>query len=208
MEQPHQLLLKFGAQVNQHIAAGEEVQPRKRRVLDEAVHREEAHLAQLFLHLVRMVLLDEEALQALGSHVFRNAQRVDAPAGGLQRLPSMSVANTWTWRHHGERRHVLAQEDGERVGLFPGRAAGDAYAHLVGGAFVREQRGDDRPLQGRESLRVTEKMRHSNEQVLEEKLEFFGVLPEAFDVGEPRRRAAAPAGGAVDGGGSSSLCTG
>ena len=183
MEQPHQLLLEFRPQVNQHIAAGDEVQPRERRVLDEAVHREEAHLAQLFLHLVRVVLLDEEALQALGGHVLGDAHRVDAAAGGLQRLRVNVGGKHLDVRHHGERVHVLTQEDGERVGFFPGRAAGDAHAHLVVGALVREQLGDDRPRQGREGLRVAEEVRHSDEQVLEEKLEFVGVLPEALDVG-------------------------
>src|SRR4029434_4333903 len=65
----------------------------------------------------------------------------------------------------------------------PGRAPRDAYAHPVVGAFVREQLGDNRPRQGRESLRIAEEVGHSNEQVLEEKLQFFGVLPETLDVG-------------------------
>ena len=105
------------------------------------MHREDAQLAERWLHLVGVVLLDEEACQALGAHVLRNALGVAAAARGLQRLRINVGGKHLDARHAREAVHVLAQEDGERVGFFPGGAAGHAHAHLVGGALAREQLG-------------------------------------------------------------------
>jgi hypothetical protein len=95
--------------------------------------------------------------------VVGNTHRIDTAAGRLQGLRVNVGGEHLDVRHHVERRHVLAQEDGERVGLFPGRTPGNADAHPVVSAFVHEQPGDDRLRQGRESLRIAEEVGHPNE---------------------------------------------
>ena len=65
MERLDQPLLDRPIQVDQQVAAGDEVEVRERRILDDVVLREEHHLAQLAADAVAGRLADEEPLQAL-----------------------------------------------------------------------------------------------------------------------------------------------
>ena len=56
------MLLRVAVQVDQQIAARDQVEPRKRRVAQQVVQREEHRLAQLATDAVAARLADEEAL--------------------------------------------------------------------------------------------------------------------------------------------------
>ena len=57
--------LRLAVEVDEQVAARDEVQPRERRVLQQVVRGEQHHLAQLAPHAVAAVLLDEEPPQPL-----------------------------------------------------------------------------------------------------------------------------------------------
>src|SRR5579871_1077422 len=80
MKQRDNPVLQLRAEIDHHVAAGDQVLPRKRRVLEKAVLREDAQLAQLALHLIELLLLDEEAFQALGADMLGDAGWVDSAA--------------------------------------------------------------------------------------------------------------------------------
>ena len=71
MEDVEEPRLRLAVQVDEEVAARHEVEPRKRRVLQEIVRREEHHLAHLAAHAVAAVLLHEESPQP----VFRDVGR-------------------------------------------------------------------------------------------------------------------------------------
>src|SRR6266446_10069026 len=97
MQQRDDLLLKRRFEVNEQVAAGDQVEARKRRVADHAVRREDAHLAQILDQTIRTRFGDEEALEPVGrdplDQVDRTARRArDTPIAAS----SMSVAKICT----------------------------------------------------------------------------------------------------------------
>ena len=67
VKQRHHSLLQFGAHINHHVAARDQVQPGEGRIFDKTVVRENAELPHLAFHLIGAVLFDEEALESLRS---------------------------------------------------------------------------------------------------------------------------------------------
>ena len=80
MEQRDDILL-HASQVDQHVAATDQIQLRKRRIVDQIVPGEDAHLTQVPAHLVAAFDLCEIAVQACLGEVCRNVLRVPAAAG-------------------------------------------------------------------------------------------------------------------------------
>src|SRR5256885_9128041 len=76
VEQRNDLALQIEPEIDHDVPAGNQIEARKGRVLYETVHREDAHLAHLPLHLIRAVLLDKKTLQALGAHMLGHARGV------------------------------------------------------------------------------------------------------------------------------------
>ena len=77
------LPLQVQSEIDHYVAARDQILPRKWRVFDETMVRENTHRTKFWFHQVRVILLDKEPLQALSAHVFRNAPRVLALAGHL-----------------------------------------------------------------------------------------------------------------------------
>ena len=80
MEQREDVLL-HASQVDQDVAATDQVQLRKRRIVDQVMPGKDAHLAQVLVDLVAAFDLREIAVQALMGKVRRNVLEVPAGAG-------------------------------------------------------------------------------------------------------------------------------
>ena len=65
VKQLEDALLRDAVQVDEQIAAGDQVEMRERRVLDHVVRGEENHLAQLALHTVGVAIPHEEPAQPI-----------------------------------------------------------------------------------------------------------------------------------------------
>ena len=76
MEQRDDLRLCFRAQVDQEVPAGNQVEPRERRVGQEVLYREDHRRAQLGSNLVAVVLLGKEACQPRRRDVRLDRRRV------------------------------------------------------------------------------------------------------------------------------------
>ena len=125
MEDGGDLRLRFGAQVDQKVAARNEVETRERRVRQHVLHREHDAGAQLGRHPVGMILpgekrrqstwrdvgLDRLGIEAVASD--RHRVRVDVAGEDLQLDVALRDAD------------LLAKQHGEGIGLFAGTAAGD-----------------------------------------------------------------------------------
>src|SRR3989440_6294333 len=63
-------LVQFRAQINEHIAATDQVEPGKWRVGRDVLSREGADVAHIAMDLVSAVALDEESFQSRGRDIF------------------------------------------------------------------------------------------------------------------------------------------
>ena len=75
MKQRNDAVLQLRVEIDQEIAAGHQVELGERRILDDVVLREDAHLAQFLDHAIGVALAHEPARQSLGRHVVFDAVR-------------------------------------------------------------------------------------------------------------------------------------
>ena len=180
VERLYQPLLQVVVHVDQQIAAGNQVHPRERRVLDHAVRREDAHLADLLDHAPVVAILAEPALQPFR----RNAVQwrpIASGAGTADRLV-VDVGGEDLHLGAGSRAHRLAQRDGDGVGLLAGGAAGHPDAQHVGAGAVGQHRRDRQRPQRLECDRVAEELGHPDQELAEQQFVLVRMLAQIVDV--------------------------
>ena len=167
-------LLQARLEVDQQVAAGDEVQARERRVADEVLAREHHHFAQRLGDAVAAGLFDEETLQPLGREVLRQGLGVQAVACFLeQRLVQVG-------RKHLQLACVrrifgnLHKRHRDRVGLLAGRAAQHPGPHRL---FARHrlQRGQHLVLNQVEGLGVAEEAGDADQRVGVQRVQLLGA---------------------------------
>ena len=177
-----EVLLQLRAEVDQQIAATDQIELEKGRILDDVLLGEDQQVADAFVDAIAAAIGGEEARQAFGRKIGGDAGRIAAGAGGRDGL-AVDVRGE---ELHGEagldRLHALDQQDGERVGLLArGTARGPDADHRTG-RFTGKERGDDLFLQHLEHLRIAEEMGDADEHVTKQRLHLGGSLLEIFDV--------------------------
>src|SRR4029077_1771780 len=124
MKQRQEFLLGLGFQIDQEIAARQEVQLRKWRIGQDVMRCEHHQIPNLLLNPITVVFLGKEPLQALLCDVAGDADRVEAEARHLNgpavqvRRKNLHVEATLLLRQ------VFTDEDGERIGFLSGGTAG------------------------------------------------------------------------------------
>ena len=176
VEGGQQALLVRGFQVDEDVAAGDEVEPREWGIADEVVLGEDAQVAHRLVDLVVAVQLDEEPGQPLGGDVGDDVLQVHAGAGLLDRLARQVGAEDEDGGRGPGSADRLQQADGDRVGLLARRAAGDPDPHRRIGRPVLEDPGGELVRERVEGRRVAEERRHVDEQVLVQPLDLAGIL--------------------------------
>ena len=121
-------MLRLGLQIDQEIAAGQEIQLRKGRIGQDVMRCKHHQIPNLLLDPVTAVFLGKEPLQALRCDVAGDADRVEADA----RRFNGPVVQVRRENLHDEAelllRQVFTDEDGERIGFLSGRTAGNPQA--------------------------------------------------------------------------------
>ena len=184
VEEGDDLSLQLAVQVDEEIAAADEVELGEGGVLDDVLLGEDEEVADVLVNPVggAVGLLREEAGEPLRGEVGGDAGRVEADPG-LGDGPAVDV--------RGEELHVvvlpellhpLQQKNGERVRLFAGGAARRPDPDRGPWRLPLEELGDDPLLQGRERLGIAEKAGHADEEVVEERLHLQRGLLQEFDV--------------------------
>src|SRR5580692_6928603 len=84
VEKRNHPFLQDGAEVNENVAAANQIQFGEGRIFGDVVAGEYAGLADVFLNLEARVRLDEEPSQALRGNGFSDASRINAVASYLQ----------------------------------------------------------------------------------------------------------------------------
>lgn len=165
--------LQLRVQMDEHVAAGDEIQVQERRVIDHAVPREDAHLSDLACDLVRGPVLPEETPPPLGRNALDGVGGVPARTRLGDRLPVRVGRDD---PYAGKRTPAgglepLAHEHAQAVGLLARAAAHHPDAHRVlGAAFAGEDPWQEVQAEVFERLGITEELRHSEEQLLRQPL--------------------------------------
>ena len=178
----HDLLLQRRLQVDEHVAATDEVDLGEGWVGQHVVPGEHAHVADRLADAVAAVHLGEETPQALRRDVLRDALRVEARAGLLD-ARSVEVGGEDLDRQAAALRlGELRAKDGEGVGFLAGRAPQYPGAQRLAPGAVLEQLGQHRGLEPLERLRVAEESRHRDEDVLVEGLHLRRVFAQKTHI--------------------------
>ena len=149
-----------------------EVEPGEGRVLDHVLLREDHHVAERLLHAVGAVggILDEELGQPFRRHVGGDVGGVDAHARGVDR-PPIDIGGEELHRDALlQRLEALLQQDGDRVRLFAGGAAGHPDAHHAPRRPAVEDVGDDLFFEGLEGVGVAKEAGDANQQVAQQRV--------------------------------------
>ena len=127
VEQRQHLLLHRRLQVDQQIAAGDQIDARERRVANHVVLGVHDHLPQIRHDLVHVADLAEVAPDA----ILRKVRQRRLVVHGVRRPFQRAAVNVGREDLHGARParlHQIVKDDGQRIGLLAGRAPGDPHA--------------------------------------------------------------------------------
>ena len=185
MENRQHLPLRIGAEIDQQVAAGDQVHARKGRIAQHAMRRKHAKIAHLLGDDKAAALGGEETLAPLRRHVLKQRRGI---AAGARRAESVFVDVGGENRHprrRAQRVHMFAQQDGDRKNLFAGGAAGRPDPHRIGRAASLEQARNDFGFERVERFGVAEKTGHVDQQVAKQRRRLFGLaLQQAGIVGQ------------------------
>ena len=184
MEDGQQALLQLGTQVDEQVAAAEQVELGERGVAVEVVDGEDHHVAQLFADAVASAFLDEEPREPRHAHVLGDGGGVKAEAARLDGR-GVDVGSEELHPQVARGGHLIEgfkQQHRHRVGFFAGGAAGGPHPHHRVGRFAGQQRRQV-PGQGGEGFRIAKKPGDADEQLVEEQVAFGGVLGQVVGVG-------------------------
>ncbi len=167
-------LLGIAVEIDEQVAAAEQIDARKGRVLQQVVHREQHRLAQVAAHPVAAPLLGEEAAQPFLGDVGRERQRIEALACRADRAFVEIGREHLQRRRRIERSRVLRQQHRDRVRLFAGRARRHPDPHLVVRRLAGEQHRHLR-LERVERFAIAEEVGDADEQVLQQRAGLAGM---------------------------------
>ena len=182
VENRDHLLLHRRAEIDQHIAATDEVHLGKRRVVDDILPRKDAHVADGLADAVAAARPREKAPQPLGRDVGLDALGIDRVARAVQHRLVHIRSEQLERAFLPSLVHELHQRHRERENFLPARASRHPHADGFLRGFVLHDAREDLLLQRLEHLRIAEEAGDGNQDVLKERIEFTGALAQACDV--------------------------
>ena len=160
VEQRHQAPLQRGVEVDQQVAAGQDVEPGERRVEDHVVLREQHHVADALVDLVAAVAAAKKRASRSRRQVGGDRRRRSGPlraAAIASALRSVAKICSVAAGALGQRVEHFPEHHGQRIGLLAGRAADHPGAQRpASSALPRQQLGQHRVLQVLPDRRVAE----------------------------------------------------
>ena len=184
MEKGNEFFLQFRAQIDEQVAATDQVEFGERRVFQHVLLGKHQHVADAFVNAIGATVgLDgEKSRQPFRREVCGDAGRVQAGARGGDG-PAVDVGCEELHRVVLlERVHALLQEDGDGIGLLSGGAAGRPDAHHGAGGLVVEEPGNDLFLKHLAGFRIAEEIGHADQQVAKQRLHLRRRLLQIPDI--------------------------
>lgn len=192
MEHLQDFPLHLAIQVNQQIAANDQVDLRERRIGQQAVLGEQHFLADFLADPVVVIVFDEIMPKACWRYVGDDGLRIGAGAASGDRAfvdiggEHLQVGLAALYLH------LIIEQDCQAVGFFAGRAAGRPDAQFF---FFRRvgnrlhQLRQHIALNGFEGFAVTEEVGHADQHVAEQGLGFFRGILQVVVIGAEVRLA-------------------
>ncbi len=182
MEHGKHLPLQQCAEVDEHVAATDEVEVGERRVHDDVLPREHAHFADGFVDAVAAVGFREKPPQPFRRHVVGDARGIKA----LPRAVERREVDVRAENLHGVMQFFLREKfherDGDGIHLLAAGAARNPEADRLIGFARFDQAWEHFFLQRIEHGRVAEKFRDVDEDVAEQLLHFGGMRAQVIGV--------------------------
>src|SRR5258706_321997 len=175
MEDLHDLFLQNAPQVNKHIAAENQIHPRKWRIACQVVPGKDAQIPNLLGDLEAAVALDEEAAQSFRGKVLRNGFGIDS-GPRLVHSPIAQVGAEDLDRYgRGLFVQELSEGNGERVSFLSGGTARGPNANCLVAAPILHDEREHFLLEQVEGLRLAEEARDIDQDVVKERFDLLGV---------------------------------
>ena len=184
MEQRNDTLLQLRAQIDQEVAATDQVESGKGRVSEQVMLGEDQQVADALVDAVGAAvgLGGEEARQPLRRDVGGDAGRVHRGARGGNRVPVDVGSKDLQRPSLLERLHPLLQQDGDRIRFLARRTAGRPDANHAARRMVVEDLRDHLLFERLEGLRIAEETGHPDQQVAKQGVHLGWRLLQIPDV--------------------------
>jgi hypothetical protein len=179
--------LQLGGEVDQHVAAEDEIDAREGGAVPQVVLAEDHHGADRLAHQVSVVDRHEVALDDLPSHAGQGRGRIDAVAREVDRFGGDIGGEDADRQRIQIVAEDLCDEDGEGVGLLAGGAPGRPDAQLAPLRRLGDEAGQNLLAQIGEKLRVAEELGHLDQEAGNEPLHLVRMAFEMPPIVEQRR---------------------
>ena len=174
--------LRLGVEVHQRVPAGEQIEPRDRRVLHQVVAAEDHRASQVGAEHVAPAARLEVAVAQRPVHAFHLLRRIAREARLAERFLVDIGGVDLDALAEGIHAYGLGEHDGERVGLLSRGAARRPNAHAVVAALRGEQARHDLLAQVVPRRRVAKEGGDVDQDGVEEVREFLGMHLEVVAV--------------------------
>ena len=182
VEGRNHLALQIEAEIDQQVAAGDQVDAGKGWVANHVVWREDAQVAHFLGHREAAAIGDEKAFAPFGRDAVEQRARILGEACDGEGVVVDIGGEDLDARHDIEPVHVLAQQDGERVDLFAGGAAGDPDPHDIVGAALLKELGHDHLGELLERLGIAKEVGDIDQQIAKQRAHFVLMTTQVFDI--------------------------
>ena len=178
--------LQRDAEIDQHVAAGDQIELREWRILEHAVHREHAHLANFPHRTVESAVLDEPFGAAFRRHAGQRRLAIARHPCGRDR-PLVDVgAEDLRLRRGCLPVHQLFEHDRQGIDLLPAGTAGDPDADRVGRALAGQDFRQHRFLHGMEGGGIAKELGDTHQQVAEQPVDLLRLALHQLDQASHR----------------------
>ncbi len=183
MEQHQRHALRHLVEIDQQVAAADQVHPGEGRILEQVVRAEDHEAPQLRLDLILAAIEVEIALQQFRIERFGDRLAIDAAAGPLEG-GTVDVGR----KHLGVEfdaflARIFLQRDRDRIGFLARRAAGHPNSHLALRRHVRHDLGKRFFRKHAEGLGIAEIRRDPDQQILAQEVDFVRLPRQLRRVG-------------------------
>ena len=182
MEDAADLLLKLAIEIDEQVAARDEIEPGEWRVLEQTVAGEQDRVPKLSPGQVVVSLPREKAAKTLLADVGLDRYRVSALASNRKPTDIQVGAENLNLGADIVARCFLQNQHRDRVGLLARGAARHPHADAVACLLAVEEPRYDMLGQSLERFRVSEECRHRNQQITEQRLHLLDIVAEEREI--------------------------
>ena len=176
MEKRQNFVLRFRLQIDEEIAAANEIYVGEWRVRQNIVNREDHTVAQFVGNTVMMIFPSEESRQSVRRHIRLDRIGIEPVARESHGVAVDVRSKNLKPRRPFQLLEGLQEQHGYGIGLFTRAAARTPHANRAPVFLLIDEIGNDFFGQEIESRFTAEKLRDANQQILAKQLGLSGFL--------------------------------